>query len=476
MDGRSHNAEAIVTRPDELGAKLEALNEYLMTLRGGGQPALEFREAERAIRRACAAIECAATGRALKAYEPAAPEVEVEGRRYRRLESSNEVTYVGMAGGVRVRRQLYREMGVRNGPTIVPLELNAGIVEGLMTPEAAQADAHLTQALPSREAKERAERLGVLPLSRTSMARVGNAMGERWEANSLEAEDHLMGEFEVPSEAVAVSASIDRVSVPMEEPRKRRRGRPRKGAPKRPVEVVYRMAYCAVLTLHDASGEPLGSIRYGRMPSSEASATIVSALAGDLATMLTQRPDLRVVTLADGAPEMQKLLDQVTRGETVCARLVDFWHVIEKLAAAVVATGRKADTKLPAWKKKLKERDNAIEQIEIELRTWALDYDDNLLPKGLYDALTYIENNRDRMRYASVRALNLPIGSGHVEATCKTIVSTRMKRCGARWKHDGGQAIMQFRALATSSLWEDAMDFLLGTYRQPIVELRASAA
>ena len=475
MDRESHDKDVVVTRPSDLDGGIEALKAYVAKIKSG-EKGFDFRVAERRIRVLASAIECAATAAALEVCEPAAEVVEFDGRRYKRLAEASEVTCFGMAGGLRVSRHLYREVGVRNGPTIVPMELNAGIVEGLMTPEAAQADAYLAQALPSREAKETARRLGVLPASRTSMARVGNAMGQRWEAKRLEAEDHLMNTFEVPQESVSVSVSVDRVSVPMEEPRKRRPGRPRKNAPKRPVEVVYHMAYCAVLTLHDDEGKPLYSIRYGRMPGSSASRQIESAAAGDLAAILGQRPDLRVVTLADGAPEMQNILDRITRGWPVDARLIDFWHLVEKLAPAITATGHDVDRKLERWKKKLKKRDTAIRQIEVELGTWALDYDEDEMPDGLYNAITYIENNRDRMRYASARAAHFPIGSGQVEATCKTIVTTRMKRCGARWKHNGGQAVMHFRSLATSSRWDCAMDFLLETYRQPPAEVSADAA
>ena len=45
-------------------------------------------------------------------------------------------------------------------------------------------------------------------------------------------------------------------------------------------------------------------------------------------------------------------------------------------------------------------------------------------------ALAYFREHRHQMRYASLRAQNLPIGSGVVEAACKTLVSQRLKRSG----------------------------------------------
>ncbi len=91
----------------------------------------------------------------------------------------------------------------------------------------------------------------------------------------------------------------------------------------------------------------------------------------------------------------------------------------------------------------------------------------------MYDALAFIENRRERLRYASIHAAKLPIGSGTVEATCQTIVETRIKRAGSRWKEEGGQAILVLRALATSTgqRWGAAMALLLASYLAPVIQL-----
>ncbi|MDE0058982.1 MAG: hypothetical protein OXP07_12740 [Defluviicoccus sp.] len=83
-------------------------------------------------------------------------------------------------------------------------------------------------------------------------------------------------------------------------------------------------------------------------------------------------------------------------------------------------------------------------------------------------ALGYFRNHQHRMGYAEAKAQGLPIGSGVVEATCKTLVTERLKRSGMRWSMHGGQAILTLRAWLQSDRFDSGWAVLSDTYRSEV--------
>ncbi len=59
------------------------------------------------------------------------------------------------------------------------------------------------------------------------------------------------------------------------------------------------------------------------------------------------------------------------------------------------------------------------------------------------------------MRYADFRAQGLFVGSGVVEAGCKTLIGQRMKRSGMEWSLRGANAILSLRCTIQSGRFED---------------------
>ena len=98
-------------------------------------------------------------------YDVTADEVTVEGVSYRRSLESPQ-TYVSAAGPITVTRHLYRPAG-RSTKSIGPLELGAGIVQGLWTPRAARQGAFVMAHLTPRESALLFEELGGMQPSRS---------------------------------------------------------------------------------------------------------------------------------------------------------------------------------------------------------------------------------------------------------------------------------------------------------------------
>jgi hypothetical protein len=68
--------------------------------------------------------------------------------------------------------------------------------------------------------------------------------------------------------------------------------------------------------------------------------------------------------------------------------------------------------------------------------------------------LGYFLNNAPRMRYHWFRSRGLFVGSGVVEAGCKTIVGQRLKQAGMHWTENGADAIIALRCREASIQWE----------------------
>ena len=73
-------------------------------------------------------------------------------------------------------------------------------------------------------------------------------------------------------------------------------------------------------------------------------------------------------------------------------------------------------------------------------------------------AAGYIEPRRDRMRCSDYLARVLPIGSGRVEAACKTVVGRRLKCTGMRWTVAGANPVLWVRCARLSRWFGDYWD------------------
>ena len=67
----------------------------------------------------------------------------------------------------------------------------------------------------------------------------------------------------------------------------------------------------------------------------------------------------------------------------------------------------------------------------------------------------YFETNTERMRYPEFRRQHLFVGSGVIEAGCKTVIGSRLKQSGMFWTLRGANAILALRCCHLNGRFED---------------------
>lgn len=392
----------------------------------------------------------------------------VERTVYRRVLRCEE-TYMSDAGETSVMRTLYKDHTDEGSRAICPMELRMGITAGFFTPLAAKKAAWVVAQMTPKLAEELFERMGNMAPSKSTLDRLPKALNERWEEDRTGYEQALRDAMVVPDKAVSAAVSLDGVLVPMKDAgrvEKRESAAADGKLTKGPAG--YREVGCATVSFYDRDGEMLSAVRMARMPESR-KVTLKRSLAAEVLGVLAQRPDLKLVKVADAASDNWTFLaEQIPDGP----ELVDFYHAAEHLSDGVAAAYGdgtvEARQRFNDLRHKLLENPNGVEQV---IHALAYLHRKHLRSERIATVLKFFRKNRKRMRYAEMKAQNLPVGSGVVEAACKTLVAQRLKLSGMQWGMEGGQAVLLLRGWAQSERFDRAWAMLAATYRAEVTLL-----
>lgn len=436
----------------------------------------DFEQFERELHEHVMALERELIATELARYDVSAEQIEVAGVVYHPVLTASE-TYLSAAGPVRVDRHLYRPAG-RNAKSICPLELRVGIVSGYWTARAARLGAFAMAHLTPGEAEALFDEVGVMRPSRSSLDRLPRELSAHWEQHRLEWETALREQETVPPEAVTLALSVDGVMVALKakaEQRAAKRTEPGKHASG---PAGHREVGCGTLSLYDAQGERLQTLRYARMPESK-KVTLQQQIQAEMQALCAVRPDLRRVHLADGAEGNWRLLAEVETALGVppdaWVEIVDFYHACDHLTNGCDAIWGESTPRSQAeflrLKTLLQDEDDGAERIIRSFKHHARRAQANR-QRRIQAELTYFRNQRSRMNYAEYQRQHLPLASGVVEAACKTLVTQRLKGSGMAWTLPGGQAILTLRSLIHSQRWARAWALLRADFRHPLRVMR----
>ena len=87
-------------------------------------------------------------------------------------------------------------------------------------------------------------------------------------------------------------------------------------------------------------------------------------------------------------------------------------------------------------------RPDGVEVVQEALRALATTYRSKAIPR----ALRYVEAHAHRMRYVTLEARQLSIGSGQVESAVRRVINLRFKAPGSFWTETTVSGLMHLRA------------------------------
>jgi hypothetical protein len=400
----------------------------------------------------------------LATAESDAETIEKDGVTYRyKLESDKEfLTPGGMLG---LTRRVYQPDA--GGPCYVPLDAAWGMEGQFATVEVRDAALYAVALGTAQEAETLLGKCALFKPSATAIKRMAKQMGQWLEEHEDAVLAEIRDEERIPEATRVLCASMDGVNVLLSEPGKkmgRPNERPHEGEPPDTASpTCYKNAMVGSVTLYGEvaegakSPQRLASRYAARMPE-ERAPTLKAKFEQELQqTESRLDKDVVRITLCDGARGLWSYIDDNPLYDEY-EKLVDYHHTTEHLSRAAEAIFGKGSRRAQAWydkyRWKLKEQDGAAGRV---LRS--LDYYEGTtkLSKARRDALarerTFFTRNEERMDYARFRRNGWPIGSGPVEAACKSVVKTRLCRSGMRWSRCGGQHILSLRTYVKSNRW-----------------------
>lgn len=166
----------------------------------------------------------------------------------------------------------------------------------------------------------------------------------------------------------------------------------------------------------------------------------------------------KVVVLIDGAHGLQNMAEINFKG---CTQIVDFYHAMEHAAEVLDALIGKAHPDYPGrlrrWATHLLK-----DKVQALIKQSRQQCAGKPHAQAVEKALHYFVSNVERMQYGTFRKAGYFIGSGVVEAGCKTVIGGRCKQSGMFWSKPGAENVLALRCIHTSrrldEFWKHRLD------------------
>jgi hypothetical protein len=399
--------------------------------------------------------------RFIESYDVEQPILAINGQRFR-LKMVSPKIFLTPFGEIQIARWLYQADA--GGKSYCPLDVFWGMKDEFATEEVREAIAFSMAHLTAGETQQLFEKCAWFHPSATAIKNITDNIGDFVETHADTIIQAVQDAQQFPQKTDVLVASMDGVNVLLRE-QGTQQGRPaeRPGMKASSSKnTAYKNATAGAISCYalpseaDERPQRLLSWYVARMPQDGAT-TFKQQFEQEILAAQEKLPQgITKIFLCDGHRSIWSYADNNPMYNDY-EKLIDFYHTTEHLSKAGEALFGKSSDQGKAWynkyRKKLLEDNNGTESV-----LHSMTYYSQNLPKSRKENLeaerTFFIRNKERMSYADFLARGLPIGSGPVEAACKSIVKTRLCRSGMRWSRPGGQRILHLRCFVKSNRWD----------------------
>jgi hypothetical protein len=429
------------------------VNQLLAVILAGWRKSgkLDLEAVEMATRAAMHRAGAAVLGQLLSSSEAASREVPCPCGRQAQYHDTRPKQLTTAVGGVRYQRAYYRCPHCYQGQS--PRDRELDVAGTACSPGVRRMLAVVGSETSFEHGRQQLELLAGIAVTTKAVERQAEALGADI-ALQEQVEIQRAKQLELPEVCLPAAPvfyiEMDGTAVPVVAAQTEGRRGKLEGQPARTREVKLGCVFTQTTT--DQKGRPIRD---------EDSTTYVAAIEGAeefglrLYTEAWRRGWSRAkkkVVLGDGAVWIWNLADQHFPG---AIQIVDLYHARQhlwELSAKVFPRDQRGRKR---WTARLLDK---LDRGKIEALVKALRQfppPDEELARLLSNEADYFQRNGARMRYPSFREQGLFVGSGVVEAGCKTVIGARLKRSGMFWTVRGANAIMALRCCRISGKFED---------------------
>ena len=367
---------------------------------------------------------------------------------YRELRSKSVLTAVGR---VHVSRPYYLCGHCHRGQ--FPADAELDIVQTECSPGVRRMQAVVGQQAPFDHGRRQLELLAGLQLTAKAVERTAEGIGEDIAAREQSEIQRAM-QLELPlvvGEPVPILyIEMDGTGIPVVSKETAGRAGKRKGEPAHTREAKLGCVFTQ--TKWDEQGYPIrdaDSTTYcGAIETADEFGKRIYVEAWKRGWSRARKK----VVLGDGAEWIWNLAQQQFPG---AIQIVDLYHARQHLWD--LARQLHPHDKVPRQRWITIHQDHLdqgkIEELVRSLRS--VECSSPQLAEEFRDESNYFEKNAKRMRYPEFRRQHLLVGSGVIEAGCKSVIGSRLKQSGMFWTVRGANAILALRCCHHNGRFED---------------------